>query len=443
MPHLDETHDPKRQSWVSSANGHKDFAIQNLPLGIFSPPGGTERRAGVAIGDMVFDLGAALELALFARDARDAAEAASSGSLNELFSLGAAPRQALRARLSEILDANGGERSRLEGSRGRLLHPMASCAMQLPARIGDYTDFYVGIHHATNVGKVFRPDNPLLPNYKHVPIGYHGRVSSVVTSGTRVRRPRGQLKPADASDPSLGPTQRLDYELELGVWIGHGNALGEPIPLGEAGQHVAGFCLLNDWSARDIQAWEYQPLGPFLSKNFGSTVSPWVITPEALAPFRIPQPRRAEDDPKPLPYLFDEADQREGAFDIELEVLLVTLGLREKAMAPQRLALSSTRHMYWTVSQLIAHHTCNGCNLQPGDLLGSGTLSGPDEQGFGSLLESTRGGSQPIQLQSGEERRFLEDGDEIILRAQARRHGFAPVGFGDCSGIVSPPIRRA
>ena len=237
---------------------------------------------------------------------------------------------------------------------------------------------------------------------------------------------------------SFGPSKRLDYELELGVWIGPGNALGDRIPIGEAGQHVAGFCLLNDWSARDIQAWEYQPLGPFLAKNFGTTVSPWLVTPEALEPFRIPQPRRSEGDPKPLPYLFDEADQREGAFEVELEVLLVTPLLREKAMAPHRLALSSTRHMYWTVSQLIAHHTCNGCNLQPGDLLGSGTLSGPDEQGFGSLLEATRGGSQPIKLQSGEERRFLQDGDEIILRARARRDGFAPVGFGDCSGIVSP-----
>ena len=438
MPELDETHDPKRQSWVSSAKGHKDFAIQNLPLGIFSPPGATQRRAGVAIGDMVLDLGVAAELGLFSGDAQRAAEAASAETLNGLFALGPSARRALRKRVSEILDAGGRERHKLEGLRERLLHPAADSALHLPARIGDYTDFYVGIHHATNVGKVFRPDNPLLPNYKHVPIGYHGRVSSVVTSGTPVRRPRGQLKLPDASAPSFGPSQRLDYELELGVWIGHGNALGEPIPIGEAGQHVAGFCLLNDWSARDIQAWEYQPLGPFLSKNFGTTVSPWVVTPEALAPFRIPQPRRSEGDPRPLPYLFDEADQREGAFDVELEVLLVTPLLRERAMAPHRLALSSTRHMYWTVSQLIAHHTCNGCNLQPGDLLGSGTLSGPDEQGFGSLLEATRGGSQPIKLQSGEERRFLEDGDEIILRARARRDGFAPVGFGDCSGHVSP-----
>jgi fumarylacetoacetase len=422
---------------VASAEGHRDFPIQNLPLGVFSPPGGIDRRAGVAIGDMIFDLGAALELDLFAGGARDAAEAASSGWLNELFALGAAPRQALRERVSVILDANGNERSRMEEFHSRFLHPAASCMLHLPARIGDYTDFYVGIHHATNVGKVFRPDNPLLPNYKHVPIGYHGRASSIVISGTSVRRPHGQLKASDASNPSFGPSQRLDYELELGVWIGPGNALGDSIPIGEAGDHLAGFCLLNDWSARDIQAWEYQPLGPFLSKNFATSVSPWVITPEALAPFRIPQPLRAEGDPKPLPYLFDDADQREGAFDLELEVLLVTPGLRDKAMAPHRLALSSTRHMYWTVSQLVTHHTCNGCNLQPGDLLGSGTLSAPDEQGFGSLLETTRGGSQPIKLESGEERRFLQDGDEIILRARAERDGFAPVGFGDCTAAVS------
>jgi fumarylacetoacetase len=438
MARLDATHDPRRRSWVISAEGHRDFPIQNLPLGVFSPPGATDRRAGVAIGDMIFDLGAALELDLLPGDARQAAEAASSGWLNELFALGAPPRQALRERLSAILDANGSERGRVERLHARLLHPAASCAVHLPSRIGDYTDFYVGIHHATNVGKVFRPDNPLLPNYKHVPIGYHGRASSVVTSGTPITRPRGQLKPPDSPGPSFGPSKRLDFELELGVWMGERNGLGEAIPIEEAGQHVAGFCLLNDWSARDIQAWEYQPLGPFLSKNFGTTVSPWVVTPEALAPFRIPQPHRPEGDPKPLPYLFDEADQREGAFDIELEVLLVTPVLRKKSMAPHRLALSSTRHMYWTVSQLITHHTCNGCNLQPGDLFGSGTLSSPDEQGFGSLLESTRGGSQAIQLQSGEERRFLEDGDEIILRARARRDGFAPVGFGDCSGIVSP-----
>jgi fumarylacetoacetase len=436
MPQLDETHDPKRQSWVASANGHPDFPIQNLPLGIFSRPGGTERRAGIAIGDMILELGAAAEAELFTGAEREAAEATASGALNDLFALGTAPRQALRARLSELLDANGPARRRVEGLSGRLLHRAEDCALHLPARVGDYTDFYVGIHHATNVGKVFRPDNPLLPNYKHVPIGYHGRASSIVASGTPVWRPSGQLKPPDGPTPSFGPSRRLDYELELGIWIGPGNERGGSIPIGEAGQHVAGFCLLNDWSARDIQSWEYQPLGPFLSKNFATTVSPWVVTPEALAPFRVPQNPRPEADPPPLPYLWDDRDQREGALDFDLQVLLVTPGLREQGLPPHRVAISSARHMYWTVAQLVAHHTCNGCNLQPGDLFGSGTISAPEPTGFGSLLESTRGGQEPLRLQSGEERRFLEDDDEVVLRATATRDGFRTIGFGDCRGLV-------
>jgi len=296
----------------------------------------------------------------------------------------------------------------------------------------------VGIHHATNIGKVFRPDNPLLPNYKHVPIGYHGRSSSIVPSGTPVRHPSGQLKDPQSPAPTFGPSRRLDYELELGVWIGPGNALGERIPISEAEQHIAGFCLLNDWSARDIQSWEYQPLGPFLSKNFESTISPWVITPEALAPFRRPQDPRPKDDPRPLPYLWDDRDQREGAFDLDLEVFLVTHGLREKGLPPHRVALSSTRYMYWTVAQLVAHHTSNGCPLRPGDLFGSGTISAPDDSGCGSLLETTRGGQHPIRLQSGEERRFLEDGDEIILRAHTPSVGeFAQIGFGECRGSIT------
>ena len=259
------------------------------------------------------------------------------------------------------------------------LHAAEACTLHLPAHIGDYTDFYVGIHHATNVGKQFRPDNPLLPNYKHVPIGYHGRASSINVTGTPVRRPKGQTKPPDTESPGFGPSLRLDYELELGVWVGAGNAQGEPIGIGEAADHVGGFCLLNDWSARDIQAWEYQPLGPFLSKNFASTISAWIVTPEALAPFRIPQPQRPEGDPAPLPYLTDAGDQREGALDLELEVLLLTPAMKAKRLAPHRLALSHARHMYWTVAQMIAHHTSNGCNLQPGDLLGTGTISGPDQ----------------------------------------------------------------
>ncbi len=428
MASVDGTHDPKLRSWVASANGHPDFPVQNLPLGVFTPPGGGAPRAGAAIGDMVLDLAAAHAAGLF-----------SGGALNALFALGAGPRRALRARLSELLAEGSAERAKAEAC----LHPAARCAPHLPARIGDYTDFYAGIHHATNVGKQFRPDNPLLPNYKWVPIGYHGRASSVVPSGTPVRRPNGQRKRADEAAPSFGPCRNLDYELELGVWVGPGNPLGEPVPIAEAADRIAGYCLLNDWSARDIQGWEYQPLGPFLAKSFGSTVSPWVVTPEALAPFRVAQPPRPEGDPAPLPYLLDEADQREGALDLELEVLLLTPGLKEKGLAPHRVASSGARHMYWTAAQMVAHHSSNGCNLQPGDLLGTGTISAPGDEGCGSLLETTQGGRRPVALASGEERRFLEDGDEVILRARARREGFAPIGFGECRGTVLPAASRA
>jgi len=439
MPRLDRTHDPQLRSWVASANGHPDFPIQNLPLGVFTPPGGARARGGVAIGDEVLDLAAAAATGLFSGEGARAIEAASDDALNRFFALGAGPRRALRARLSELLAEGAAEAEKLEGA----LHRAAGCTMHLPAHIGDYTDFYVGIHHATNVGKAFRPDSPLLPNYKYVPIGYHGRASSVRPSGTPVRRPNGQRKPPGEAEPSFGPSERLDYELELGVWIGPGNELGRPIPITEAAEHIAGFCLLNDWSARDIQAWEYQPLGPFLAKSFGSTISPWVITPEALAPFRIPQPPRPEDDPAPLPYLLDETDQREGALDLTLDVRLLTPGLRAQDLPAHRLSLSAARHMYWTVAQLIAHHTSNGCNLRPGDLLGTGTISSPDEMGYGSLLETTQGGKQPVTLASGEERRFLEDGDEVILSARANREGFVPIGFGDCWGTVLPALGGA
>lgn len=433
MQQIDKTHDRTLRSWLPSANGHQDFPIQNLPFGIFSPPGGGA-RGGVAIGDAILDLAAALAADLFEGEARKAAEAASGATLNAFLALGAEPRRRLRARLSEILALG----SAAQGAAEPCLHAAADCTVHLPATIGDYTDFYVGIHHATNVGQQFRPDNPLLPNYKHVPIGYHGRASSIGPSGTPVRRPNGQSKPPDAIGPGFGPTQRLDYELELGVWIGAGNALGEAIPIAAASEHVAGYCLLNDWSARDIQAWEYQPLGPFLAKNFASTISAWVVTPEALAPFRIAQPPRPENDPVPLPYLLDQADQREGALDLELEVLLLTPGLRAKGLAAHRLGLSNARHMYWTVAQMIAHHTCNGCNLRPGDLLGTGTISGPDATACGSILEATLGGKNPIVLASGEERRFLQDGDEVILRARGRREGFAAIGFGECRATIMP-----
>jgi fumarylacetoacetase len=433
MAQLDQTHDPKLDSWVTSANGHLDFPIQNLPLGIFSPSGGSP-RGGVAIGDRILDLPAALAAGLFTGEAAAAAEAASGLVLNPFLALGAGPRQALRTRLSELLAQGSPEQGRVE----TCLHDAANCTLHLPAHIGDYTDFYVGIHHATSIGKQFRPDNPLLPNYKYVPIGYHGRASSIRPSGTPVRRPKGQVKSPDASVPSFGPSQRLDYELELGIWIGPGNVLGDPISVSEAPEHVAGYCLLNDWSARDIQAWEYQPLGPFLSKNFGSTISAWIVTPEALAPFRIAQPPRPEGDPAPLPYLLDEADQREGGLDLELEVLLLTPGLRDKGLPPHRLALSNAENMYWTVAQMVAHHTCNGCNLQPGDFLGTGTISGPDKTSCGSILEATLGGKNPIALESGEERRYLEDGDEVILRARGHREGFAPIGFGECRAVILP-----
>jgi fumarylacetoacetase len=303
-------------------------------------------------------------------------------------------------------------------------------------RIGDYTDFYAGIHHATNVGALFRPDQPLLPNYRHVPIGYHGRASSVVESGTAIRRPHGQRKPAGEAEPSFGPSRNLDYELELGIWIGRRNALGEPIPIAEAPAHIGGYCLLNDWSARDIQAWEYQPLGPFLAKNFATTISPWIVTPEALAPFRCAQAKRPAGDPRPMAYLWDEHDQAAGALDLELEVLLITPGLRDGNLPPHRLSLGNARALYWTPAQLVAHHTSGGCNLNTGDLLGTGTISMAEEGGFGSLLEITRGGRQPVTLASGETRRFLEDGDEVVLLARARRDGFAPIGFGACRGTV-------
>jgi fumarylacetoacetase len=432
---IDHTHEPGRRSFVASANDHSDFPIQNLPLGIFSP-GGDEPRGGVAIGDRILDLPTALAAGLFTGEVARAAEAASGLVLNPFLALGAGPRRALRARLSELLAENSPEQGRVEAC----LHAASDCTLHLPARIGDYTDFYVGIHHATNVGKQFRPDNPLLPNYKYIPIGYHGRASSIRPSGVPVRRPRGQAKPADAAVPGFGPSRRLDYELELGVWIGPGNDLGEPIRIDEAPGYVGGYCLLNDWSARDIQAWEYQPLGPFLAKNFASTISAWIVTPEALAPFRIAQPQRPEGDPAPLPYLTDEGDQKEGALDLELEVLLLTPGLREKGLPPHRLALSNARHMYWTVAQMITHHTSNGCNLQPGDLIGTGTISGLDQQSCGSILEATLGGKNPVVLASGEERRFLEDGDEVILRARGRRKGYAPIGFGECRATILPAL---
>jgi fumarylacetoacetase len=432
---IDETHAPGRRSWVASANQHADFPIQNLPLGVFSPPNGGP-RGGVAIGDEIFDLAAALELGLFAGTAATAAQAAAGATLNPLFALGAEARGALRRRVGELLDVDGKDRARCEAEKSRLLHRAADCRLHVPAAIGDYTDFFAGINHATNAGKLFRPDNPLMPNYKYVPIGYHGRASSIGVSGTDVRRPEGQRKPANETVPTFGPCRNLDYELELGVWIGPGNELGHPIPIAESRRHIAGFCLLNDWSARDIQGWEYQPLGPFLGKSFFSTVSPWVITPEALAPFRIAQAPRPAGDPAPLPYLLDSTDQAGGAFEIGLEVSLLTPGLKAKGLPAHRLSAGNARDLYWTVAQLVAHHTSNGCNLRPGDIFGTGTISGTDAGSLGSLLEISAGGRQPIDLPSGETRRFLEDGDTVIMRANCRRDGHVTIGFGECRGTI-------
>jgi fumarylacetoacetase len=428
-----------RRSWVPTVNGHPDFPLHNLPVGIFSR-GATSPRGGVAIGDFILDLPAVVDANHLSGEAGEIAAIAGRRQLNDFFALGADARRALRQALLELLDAQSPRRAELQAAAKDFLHPMGECVMHMPAHVGDYTDFYVGIHHATHVGKLFRPDNPLLPNYKYVPIGYHGRASTLCVSGAAVRRPNGQTLPAGQQQPVFGPCKRLDYELELGVWIGPGNGVGEAIEVGRAEQHIAGYCLLNDWSARDIQAWEYQPLGPFLSKSFATTISPWVVTPEALQPFRCAQPQRPEGDPQPLAYLLDDADQRGGALDIELEVLLLTEQMRNGRMAPHRLALSSALNMYWTAAQLVAHHSVNGCALRPGDLFGTGTLSGPQPGQHGSLLEMTEGGRLPVILPSGEERRFLEDGDEVILRARCRREGQGTLGFGECRGRVMPAV---
>ncbi|HKA40961.1 MAG TPA: fumarylacetoacetase [Burkholderiales bacterium] len=435
MHAIDETHDPKRRSWVGSAQGNAEFPIQNLPLGVFSPKGAAP-RGGIAIGDEILDLKAAVEAGLFSGEAEKAAIAAAGTTLNPLMALGSAPRAALRKRVSALLAADGADRAKVEGLAAKILHHAAECAMHLPAAIGDYTDFFAGIQHAYNAGVRGGRQPPLLPNYKYVPVAYHSRASSVVVSGAQIRRPKGQRVLPGETVPSFGPCRMLDIELELGIWIGPGNPLGEPVAIGEAGEHVVGLCMLNDWSARDIQRWEMQPLGPFLAKNFGTTVSPWVITTEALAPFRQAQPPRPDGDPRPLPYLWHEADQQHGAYDVEIEALILTAAMRAGRMPPHRLALSNLNHLYWTIAQMVAHHTCSGCNLQAGDLFGSGTISAPGRSGYGSLAELSEDGKQKIALPSGETRTFLEDGDEVILRAIARRDGYVSIGFGECRGRI-------
>jgi len=401
---IDETHDPKLKSWVESANREDcDFPIQNLPLGAFRMRNDSRAHLGVAIGDFILDMG----------------EWLNGESLNGYMSLPARQRRELRRQLSRAL---------AKGSRERELVAQSECEMLLPAVIGDYTDFYASIHHAQNVGSMFRPDSALLPNYKHVPIAYHGRSSSIVVSGTPVVRPLGQL-----GEGQFGPSKNLDYELELGVFLGPGNTMGETIAIGEAEQHIAGVCLLNDWSARDIQRWEYQPLGPFLAKNFATTISPWLVTLEALEPFRVPS---TEHDTPVLPYL--QAPQP-GAFDITLEVELRSAAMTQPALVSR----SYFKDLFWTLAQMVAHHSSNGCPLRAGDLIASGTISGPHKENRGCLLERTWRGTEPLQLPSGEERAFLEDGDEVILRGYCMREGFARISLGSCRGTIQPQPKNA
>lgn len=437
---LDKTHDPKTLSWVESANDpHSDFPIQNLPFGVFRRrDGGGEPKVGVAIGDSILDLdGMQAEGLVAEEDLRRALEASASNSLNPLMSLGSAPRRALRQRLHAILRQDASAADRQAASRD--LIAQADVEMLLPAVVGDYTDFYASIYHATNVGKLFRPDNPLLPNYKYIPIGYHGRASSLVSTGTPVRRPCGQTRDGEA-DPKFGPTKALDYELEVGFFVAALNKLGEPVPIAEAEQRIFGICLVNDWSARDIQAWEYQPLGPFLGKSFATSLSPWVVTMEALTPFRAAAFSRAEGDPAPLPYLLDENDQKQGGLDLWLEVSLASPRMREAGVAPVVLGKSNFRDMYWTMAQMLTHHASNGCNLRPGNLLASGTVSGAEKTARGCLLELTTRGKEPVALPTGEQRSFLEDGDEVILRGFCERDGFRRIGLGTCRGTILPAV---
>lgn len=427
----------KLRSWVESAQAAgTDFPIQNIPFGVFRDwEGDDAARVGVAIGSCVLDV-SALKASLFNGLAKRAAEACAEPSLNPLMALGTEYASALRARLIELLDAGHAD---AEANR-RMIEPaliaMREAEMLLPAHVGDYTDFYASVYHATNVGMMFRPDTPLLPNYKHIPVGYHGRASSIVVSGTAVKRPQGQTKADDAAAPSFGPTKMLDYELEMGAFIAGGNTLGEPIPIGEARRHLFGLCLVNDWSARDIQRWEYQPLGPFLAKNFAATVSPWIVTLDALEPFKVAPYRRDPGDPAPLPYLFDEEDQATGGLDITVEAWLESDRMRDDGFEAVRVSRGNLKDMYWTLAQMVAHHTSNGCNLRPGDLIASGTISGPEKESRGCLIERTWRGTEPFTLPTDETRTFLQDGDTVILRAFCESEGIR-IGFGECRGTIT------
>lgn len=438
MTTVNATHDPALRSWVASANvPDADFPIQNLPFGVFARGETESGRVGMAIGEQILDVAAAQAEGLFSGDAEIAARRCAVPRLNDLMALGPRHCSALRAAVSQLLRA-GPSADTARAYADRILVPAGAARLTVPAVIGDYTDFYASIFHATNVGALFRPDSPLLPNYKFVPIGYHGRASSIVPSGAAVRRPMGQIKPPDAAVPIVAPTRALDYEAEVGFFVGTGSMLGDPIPIDEAESHLFGACLVNDWSARDIQSWEYQPLGPFLSKNFATSVSPWVVTMEALAPFRVAPYQRPAGDPPPLPYLTARGDSARAALDVTLEVWLSSPQMRDQGVPPVRLSRSSTRDLYWTPAQLVAHHTSSGCDLRPGDLLATGTVSGATRDGVGCLLELTRRGAEPIRLPTGEERRFLEDGDHVVMKGRCQAPGMVSIGFGECKGIVAP-----
>jgi len=437
MFELNETHDPLLTSWVVSANsGTTDFPIQNLPFSSFRRKGVTETyRGGIAIGDHILDLAAAATSGLFNGTAQTALEACAKDKLNDFMSMGAETWSTLRLALSKALRTGSSD----EAALSKCLVAMSEAEFTTPCVIPDYTDFYSSVHHATNIGALFRPDNPLLPNYKWIPIGYHGRSSSIAVSGQTFPRPIGQTKAPDATEPSFGPCNRLDFELEMGIFIGSGNDIGTRVSIEEADNHVFGMCLFNDWSARDIQGWEYQPLGPFLAKNFASTMSPWIVTNEALIPYRIAF-ERDENDPQPMEYLTSDTNSNLGGLDIDLEVLLETQAMRDGGIAATTLANSNMKYSYWTVAQMVTHHTVGGCNMQPGDLLATGTMSGPDASQACAMIELTSGGKNPIKLPNGETRTFLEDGDTVIIKGHCAREGAARIGFGSSVGTIKPAI---
>jgi len=436
MTVLSETHDPARRSWVEAANEPGcDFPIQNLPFGVFSLPS-RDPRGGVAIGDLIFDVKAANEAGLFTPAAQEAAQAAAKPSLNEFMAMKPAQISALRRELSDLLRADGPQRARVE-KMADLLVPMRDATLGVPAAIGGFTDFFTSIDHVRRATSVLRPDAPLPPAFKNLPMAYNGRASSIIASGAPVTRPHGQQGRKDGGS-SFGPTRMLDYELEVGIYLGQGNPLGRPIPLREARDRIFGLCLLNDWSARDIQRFESFPLGPFLGKCFATTISPWIVTAEALAPFRIPARARDAGDPPLQDYLNGSDDQSEGGFGIALTASLQTATMRGKGLAPAPITLTNLRSLYWTCAQMIAHHASNGCNLQPGDLLGTGTLSGPTDDSRACMLELTTGGKQPLTLPNGEQRAWLEDGDQVVFHGRCSRDGAVPIGFGECRGEIAP-----